>query len=116
MSSKKKGTRGATKKTKYKDEHVSDDEEFVQTFDVEEKLRSKDFPRFFTKELTGSEVVTCLYNVLIYSFWTASQTNDVHYDHIIDFKLWLGSLRIPPDPFLRFGRSALCLNLNLVLK
>ena len=68
MSSKKKGTRGATKKTKYKDEHVSDEEEFVQTFDVEEKLRSKDFPRFFIKELTGSEVITCLYNILIVFF------------------------------------------------
>ena len=57
MSTKKKGgVRNATKKSKYKDEHVSDEEEFVQTFSVEEKLKSKDFPRFFIKELTGAEV------------------------------------------------------------
>ena len=65
MSSKKKGgTRGATKKTKYRDEHVSDEEEFVQNFDVEEKRRSKDFPRFFIKELTGSEVQLKIKNLI----------------------------------------------------
>ena len=111
MSSKKKGTRGATKKTKYKDEHVSDEEEFVQTFDVEEKLRSKDFPRFFIKELTGSEVVTCLYNQ-----WCTPMGNGYSYDHRLDLKSWLWSLRIALDPLVRFGRSALCLNLHLVLK
>ena len=89
MSSKKKGTRGATKKTKYKDEHVSDEEEFVQTFDVEEKLRSKDFPRFFIKELTGSEVITCLYNILIVFFLDIPSnqwlyTNGYGYDHRLD--------------------------------
>ena len=38
------------------DELDEEDEEFVQTFDVTEKLGSKDFPRFFIKELHGSEV------------------------------------------------------------
>ena len=56
MSAKKKGTRGAAKKSKYRDDPLSDDEEFVQTFDVAEKLKSKDFPRFFIRELTGNEV------------------------------------------------------------
>jgi len=56
MSGKKKGTRGASRKSKYKDDHVSEDEEFVQTFDVGEKLRSKDFPKFFIKEIKGSEL------------------------------------------------------------
>ena len=55
-SSKKKGTRGASRKSKYRDDPVDDEEEFVQTFDVAEKLRSKDFPRFFIKELLGTEV------------------------------------------------------------
>jgi len=56
MSSKKKGTRGAAKKAKYRDDALSDDEEFVQTFDVTEKLRSKDFPRYFIRELAGNEL------------------------------------------------------------
>lgn len=60
MSSKKKGTRGAAKKAKYRDDALSDDEEFVQTFDVTEKLRSKDFPRYFIRELAGNEVCVCL--------------------------------------------------------
>jgi len=55
-SSKKKGTRGASRKSKYRDDPVDDEEEFVQTFDVAEKLRSKDFPRFFIKELLGTEM------------------------------------------------------------
>ena len=74
MSTKKKGgTRSATKKSKYKDDHLSDEEEFIQTFDVAEKLRSKEFPRFFIKELTGSEVST-VGGVKIYQYlFTSSQ-------------------------------------------
>ena len=62
MSSKKKGTRGAAKKAKYRDDALSDDEEFVQTFDVTEKLRSKDFPRYFIRELAGNEVCVCVFS------------------------------------------------------
>ena len=55
MSSKKKG--GRSRKLKASDEHLSDDDEaFIQTFDVAEKLKSKDFPRFFIREITGPEV------------------------------------------------------------
>ena len=59
MNSKKKGSSRSTasRRSKYKDDSIDEeDEEFVQTFDVTEKLGSKDFPRFFIKELHGSEV------------------------------------------------------------
>ena len=37
--------------------YVSDDEDeaFVHTFDVQEKLKSKSFPKFFIKEMKGEE-------------------------------------------------------------
>ena len=60
MSGKKgAGGRGASRgRAKYQEEHVSEeeDEEFVQKFDVGEKLESKNFPRFFVTEITGEEV------------------------------------------------------------
>jgi len=56
MSMKKKGG-GRSRKIKASDEHLSDDDEaFIQTFDVAEKLKSKDFPRFFIREITGPEL------------------------------------------------------------
>ena len=58
MSSKKKSTSSRSAKSKAK-VYVSDDEDeaFVHTFDVQEKLKSKDFPKFFIKEMKGEEVM-----------------------------------------------------------
>ena len=57
MSSKKKSTSSRSAKSKAK-VYVSDDEDeaFVHTFDVQEKLKSKSFPKFFIKEMKGEEV------------------------------------------------------------
>ena len=58
MSSKKKSTSSRSAKSKAK-VYVSDDEDeaFVHTFDVLEKLKSKSFPKFFIKEMKGEEVM-----------------------------------------------------------
>jgi hypothetical protein len=57
MSAKKgAGTRAGRGRSRYQEEQISDEEEdLVHTFDVGEKLKSKDFPRFFVSELTGEE-------------------------------------------------------------
>ena len=55
MSGKKKGGRGSRRAAKYNDDPISDDDD-TPSFDVAEKLRSKDFPRFFIREITGTEV------------------------------------------------------------
>ena len=64
MSSKKKSTSSRSAKSKAK-VYVSDDEDeaFVHTFDVQEKLKSKSFPKFFIKEMRGEEVKETLYFV-----------------------------------------------------
>ena len=61
MSSKKKSTSSRSAKSKAK-VYVSDDEDeaFVHTFDVQEKLKSKSFPKFFIKEMIGEEVMRML--------------------------------------------------------
>jgi hypothetical protein len=52
------GRSGRGRSSKYQEDlQPSDDEEdLVHTFDVSEKLKSKDFPRFFVSEITGEEV------------------------------------------------------------
>ena len=57
MSSKRKSTSNRSAKNKAK-AYVSEDEEeaFTQSFDVVEKVNSKDFPKFFVKEMKGDEV------------------------------------------------------------
>eukprot|EP00088_Acartia_fossae_P039647 TRINITY_DN4126_c0_g1_i2.p1 TRINITY_DN4126_c0_g1~~TRINITY_DN4126_c0_g1_i2.p1 ORF type:complete len:935 (+),score=174.46 TRINITY_DN4126_c0_g1_i2:37-2841(+) len=56
MSSKKKG--GRTKRAaRYTEDHHDDEEDIpAQTFDVAQKLRSKDFPRYFIREISGTEL------------------------------------------------------------
>ena len=62
MSSKKKGGR-AKRAARYTDDQHDDEEDILaQTFDVTQKLRSKDFPRYFIREISGTEVgVHCTY-------------------------------------------------------
>ena len=57
MSTKKKSSSSRSAKSKAK-VYVSEDEEeaFTHTFDVVEKLKSKNFPKFFVKEMRGDEV------------------------------------------------------------
>ena len=57
MSSKKKSNSSRSAKSKAK-VYISDDEEdaFAHTFDVSEKLMSKDFPKYFVKEMRGEDV------------------------------------------------------------
>jgi len=57
MSTKKKSNSSRSAKTKAK-VYVSEDEEeaFASNFDVTEKLVSKDFPKYFVKEMRGEDV------------------------------------------------------------